>query len=258
MIKTPYQNVVEAEQETMEYTEENFPKEIELFKVSYNEIVSTMHYLCKEMKVDYIDPSSMIPSKEFAIILILSKFISSSIVAFNLIMKGYYEKSRIFLRSMLEDWELIQFFYLCSEKTYSETFIDLRDGRIKIGEIASRLQLRAYGHIIGSLSSELGPVYGYWSNFVHPTMEVLISYLKIDKEEEKIKFKVQIAPVFKEEEFYKCTHLLISFNGVILFSLKQIFEKQIREAQIEDSINQVLKSIGDYIGEYLRDLGRLK
>lgn len=237
MIKTPYQNVLEAEQEAIEYAEENFPNEIELFKASYNELVNTLHHLNRKPGVHIINPSSIKSTKETFITFILSKFISSSIVAFTLIMKGYYMKARIILRSMLEDWELIEFFSL-----YPEKIRDWLGDKIKIQDIANIL--RTNSPKIGPIYKALSWLYHYYSDFVHPTREFLNEYLEADASTRII--YLQIAPVFKEEEFDKCIHVLLGLNGVVLHSLKQIFENYIRETQIENSINQILKSLGEY------------
>lgn len=226
-----------AEEKVMHETKENFP-EIDYYKTLYHEFLKI---LSVDALKEYNNKNKKKPPEKYLIRTHTLKAIYTSNSILILSSRGYYGQSYGLLRSFLEDFEHLLYFYYQSPnqiKQWNEGKISRQSVR---NAISKNIDIPVnYREVIKSQVT----LFEILNKFVHPSRESWTGVLYIDPETEKIKEK--LLPVFIYDTFDIILLILILYSVNILDFITNIYEVDLRGTGILTNINKIMDEIIRY------------
>jgi hypothetical protein len=226
-------NYLEQEDETTNKTIRKFRKDIKLYERSFSLCSEMVHYLCKRTKEKSMDSTA----KE-AILLILPRIMQSLQSIRLLTSKGYYYDASIIARSFLEGMGLCAYLSLNEEE--AESWIEgnkLKVPTIKLVDYIPKLLMGSYS------KTDLKPVYGRLSDYVHTNVEAVISLVSDWHSKQSGKISVGFTPIFDESKVIKIAHssMLMAVVLELMFRNELTQGKKNRIAKLLKQFNKERK-----------------
>ncbi|MCW4048642.1 MAG: hypothetical protein NWE89_02790 [Candidatus Bathyarchaeota archaeon] len=226
-----FNDLLVAEKNVLNETKKNFP-EIGYYKTLYNEFQKIFSI---DTLKEYTNKSKKKPPEKYLIRTHTLKAVYSSNSILNLSLRGYYGQSYSLLRSLLEDYEHILFFYYQSPnqiKQWNEGKINRQSVRNLISKnVDIPINYRKVVKTQVKLFERL-------NKFVHSSRESWTAVFFIDSETEELKEK--LLPVFVDGTFDIILLLLILYNVNILDFITNIYEVDLRGPEILKNLNKIL------------------
>ena len=237
MTNYTFDDLQAAEKKVMHETKENFP-EMDYYKTLFHEF---QKILSVDALKEYNNNNKKKPPEKYLMRTHTLKAVYTSNSILILSSRGYYGQSYSLLRSFLEDYEHLLYFYYQSPNQIKQW----NEGKISRQSVRNAISKNKdipvdYRNVIKNQVT----LFELLNKFVHSSRESWTGVLYIDSETEKIKEK--LLPVFNYGTFEVILLILILYSVNIMDFITNIYEVDLRGSGILTNLNKIMDEIIRY------------